>query len=244
LLQAFAWGFLAAASLLAGAALAVIRPVGRRTLGLVMAFGSGALISAVAYELVAEAFVMSKSRGALAAELFMGAVVYWAGDVFLDRVAERSGAADDEGSSGAAILLGVVLDGIPESLVIGLTLLGGQVSAALVVGVFLSNFPEALGSTAGMRAAGASAAKIWTLWTVVVVASGVAAAVGFVALDSASSGLVAFVLSFAAGGDPEDARRHDDARCVRGRRPADRPGDRGRVRVGVRGDGARTPRLR
>ena len=164
-----------------------------------MAFGSGALISAVAYELVAQAFVVSESHATLAAGLFAGAVVYWIGDLLLDRMSSGSRAEDASDSSGAAILLGVVLDGIPESLVIGLTLVSGQVSAAMVVGVFLSNFPEALGSTDGMRSAGTSATKIWTIWVIVVVASGVAAAVGFVALDAASPAVVAFVLAFAAG---------------------------------------------
>ena len=203
MLVAFAWGFLAAATLIAGGAYALRRRVGERALGVVMAFGSGVLISSVAYELVGEAFDTHHGNGAVAGGLFAGSAVFFAGDTLIDRMggAERksSGGAQAEGSP-LAIVLGIVLDGIPESIVLGLTIVvSGSVSAAFLIAVALSNIPEAIAATTGLVRSGWSGARVLGLWTLVSVVSGASALFGFAVFDNASSALVAFVLAFAGG---------------------------------------------
>ena len=200
--EAVRWGGLAAASLLVGAGLAMAVPVGRRVLGLIMAFGSGVLISAVAYDLVADAFALS-SGGGIWLGLTCGAMVFFLGDLLIDRAggADRKSAdAHGPGSSAKPILLGTVLDGIPESVVLGLTLLSGEgLSVAFFVAVFLSNLPEAISATTGFVKEGVRPPRILALWGIVVLVSALAAGLGYGFLDSASSGVIAFVQAFAAG---------------------------------------------
>ena len=156
--EAFTWGFIAASSLLLGCLLALRRPIGLRPLGLIMAFGAGVLISAVAYELVEDAFGSAGGSGAVGLGLFAGAFTFYVGDLAIDHFGgerRKSAAGGQDTGSGLAILLGTVLDGIPESIVLGLSLLGGGgVSIAMLAAVFLSNLPEALSSTAGLSKGG------------------------------------------------------------------------------------------
>jgi zinc transporter, ZIP family len=203
MLAAFLWGFAAAATLIAGGAFTLRWGIGNRTLGLIMAFGSGVLISAVAFELVQEGFDKVGGSGRVALGLFAGSAVFFAGDLMIDRMGgddrKHSGGAQAQGSA-LAIVLGIVLDGIPESLVLGLTIVvSGSVSAAFLVAVALSNVPEAIAATSGLSAGGWSGRRILGLWTLVSVVSGLAALVGFAVFDSASPGTIAFVLSFAGG---------------------------------------------
>jgi ZIP family zinc transporter len=201
--EALLWGLVASSSLLIGGVIALRVDIGTRALGLVMAFGAGVLISAVAYELVEEAFVTSSGEGDIAVGLFLGAGVFFAGDAVIDRLGgsgrKRSSDGQDAGSP-LAIVLGIVLDGIPESLVLGLTIVsGGSVSAAFLVAVFLSNLPEAIAATSGLQKKGWSPARILRLWALVMLVSGLAAVVGFEVLDSAAPDTVALVLAFAGG---------------------------------------------
>jgi ZIP family zinc transporter len=203
MLASFGWGFLAAATLIAGGAYTLWRPVGERALGLVMAFGSGVLISAVAFELVQVAFDTSHGQGAVGLGLFAGSAVFFLGDSLIDRMGgddrKDPGGGQAVGSP-LAIVLGIVLDGIPESIVLGLTIVtGGSVSAAFLVAVALSNIPEAVAASSGLTKSGWSASRLLGLWTLVALVSGLAALVGFSAFDSASPRTIAFVLSFAGG---------------------------------------------
>jgi ZIP family zinc transporter len=200
---AFAWGLVASSSLVLGGLLALSVPVSRRVLGLVMAFGAGVLISAVAYELVAEALQTADDGWVLAVGLFAGCAVFYGGDAVID----RRGGGDRKRSHGGqasgsplAIVLGIVLDGIPESIVIGLTLLeGGAISVAMIVAVFLSNLPEAVAATTGLASAGWAKARIMWLWLMVALVSALASLAGYGLFGEASNDLVAFVLAFAAG---------------------------------------------
>ena len=200
---AFFWGLVAASSLIAGGAFALSFRISQRNLGLVMGFGSGVLISAVAYELALEAFETSSHTWHVAAGLFAGSFTFFVGDALIDRMGgERR--KDSEGAqadgSALAIVLGTVLDGIPESAVIGLGLLQGEgVSAAFVVAVFVSNVPEAIAATTGLAQSGWSGPKITGLWAAVTVVSGVAALAGYAFLDGAGPAVLAFVLAFAGG---------------------------------------------
>ncbi len=203
MIEAFAWGFLAASSLLIGAVLALNVSISKLTLGLIMAFGAGVLISAVAYDLVLEAFNTSDGNVIVGIGLLAGALTFFAGDAFIDyrggKDRKRSSGAQAEGSS-LAIVLGAVLDGIPESVVLGLTLIdGGGVSIAVLAAIFLSNLPESIAATSGLAASGWRPATLYGMWSGVALASAAAAAIGFGLLDDASPNMIAFVDAFAAG---------------------------------------------
>ncbi len=203
MLEALSWGAFASSSLLIGCAFALRFRVDRLVLGLVMGFGAGVLLSAVAFELVEEAFHTSGALSDVAIGLFAGCAVYTVGDAVIDRLGgdrrksmERAGA----GGSALAIVLGTVLDGVPESAVLGLTLVdGGTVSVAMLAAVFLSNLPEAVAATSGLRASGWVSSRVLLLWAGVVVVSALASLAGYGLFDSASPSVVAFVLAFAGG---------------------------------------------
>jgi ZIP family zinc transporter len=200
---ALGWGTLAASSLLIGALAALFFRISLPVIGLIMGFGAGVLISAVAFDLVEEAAATSSGHGAVIAGIFVGCGVFFGGDWLID----RSGGGDRKDPSGAqengsplAIVLGTVLDGIPESMVIGLTIYeGGAVGAAYLIAVFISNLPESISSTAGLLASGWARARILWLWIAIVVISGLASAAGYKLFQHSSPGVVAFVLAFAAG---------------------------------------------
>jgi zinc transporter, ZIP family len=209
MLEAAAWGLLGASSLLAGALIGTRRrAIPTRALGLILGFGAGTLFSAVAFELTEDAYSLG-GADAVALGLAFGALAYFAGD----QVIERRGGEDRmsphgrrrEGApqgtdSGSALLLGAVLDGIPESAVIGISLLGGQqVSVAVLGAVFISNLPEAIGSAAGRHKEGIATRHILLIWMLVVLASGAAAALGYGLLKGASGNTVALIEAFAGG---------------------------------------------
>ena len=138
----------------------------------------------------------------ITAGIFTGALAFFIGDVLIDRAGghDRKSPQHAEGSSAKAIVLGTVLDGIPESVVVGLTLLTGEgLSVAVVAAVFLSNLPEAMAATTGFVAGGARPARILALWTAVALVSATASAIGYAALGDASVGWIAYVQAFAAG---------------------------------------------
>jgi ZIP family zinc transporter len=195
-LEAMGWALLAASSLVAGALVAFWVEIGRRPLGMIMGFGAGVLISAVAYELVEEAVAVAADALAVAAGFVAGALVFFAGDVAIDlRLKGRSGSG-----GGLGIVLGAVLDGIPESVVIGASLLTGEhASVAVIVAVFLSNVPESISASADLLKDGWSRRNVLLLWSVVVAASALAAGIGYAALDGASGSWIAAIQAFAAG---------------------------------------------
>ena len=200
---AFGWGLFAGSSLILGGVLALVLPIHDRVLGLIMGFGAGVLISAVAYELVAEAFETSAGNGGTALGLAAGSLTFFVGDLLVDRMggADRKKIHGTAGAGSAlAIVLGIVLDGIPESAVIGLGLLEGTgVSVAVIAAVFLSNLPEAIAATSGLVAGGWRRGRILGLWVAVTLVSGLASLLGYAVFDSAGPAALAFVLAFAGG---------------------------------------------
>jgi ZIP family zinc transporter len=201
--EAFGWGALGASSLVIGALVALRFRIGLRWIGLIMAFGSGVLISAIAFDLVEEAAAKTSGEGALVFGMFTGCAVFFVGDWLIDRFggSERKDAAGgQEGGSPLAIVLGTVLDGIPESIVIGLTIFeGGAVGAAFLAAVFISNLPESISSTSGLVSSGWKKARILWMWIVIALVSGFASLAGYGLFQNSSPDTVAFVLAFAAG---------------------------------------------
>lgn len=202
--QAGLWGLLSGSALLLGAGIAWFTRLPARLVAAVMAFGAGVLISALSFDLMDEAH----RRGGIVwagAGFVAGAAIYTAANLALARYGARhrkhSGEEQaEDGGGGTAIAVGALLDGIPESVVIGVSLLGGGgVSLTAVVAVFLSNLPEGLSSAEGMRKAGRSAAYVFGVWGGIALASGVAAMLGALVFGETGPGIVAFVTAVAAG---------------------------------------------
>jgi zinc transporter, ZIP family len=210
-LQAGLWGLLGGGALVLGALVAWFVRVPQVVIASVMAFGSGVLISAVAFDLMTEA----ADTGGLvptAVGFVGGALAYLGANVLLARRGakhrKRSGSNPEENQpseeesqgSGTAIAIGALLDGIPESVVLGIGLLsGGTVSASVLAAVFISNVPEGLSSAAGMKRSGRSAWYVFGVWIGIAVLSGLSALIGYAALGSAPPELVAVITAVAAG---------------------------------------------
>jgi zinc transporter, ZIP family len=159
---------------------------------------------AVAFDLVDEAAAISVGHGWDIAGLFAGCIVFFVGDRFVDRLGggdrKDPAGAGQEGGSSLSIVLGTVLDGIPESLVIGLTIFaGGAVGAAYLAAVFISNLPESISSSSGLLAGGWTKSRVLWMWIGIAVVSGLASLAGYGLFQNASPDVVAFVLTFAAG---------------------------------------------
>lgn len=195
MIEAALWGALATSALLVGAEAAFTGRLNRMAIGLVMAFGVGALIASVSFELIAPA-AESSSTQRVVLGLAVGSLVFFAGDFAIERLAR----SEDGEKSSLGLVLGAFLDGIPEGAVLGMSLVvGGEISVALLVGVWISNFPESLAATVGMEREGWTRSSIRRVWFAIVIATAVAAAIGFLAVDRSSTLTGAFVQAFAAG---------------------------------------------
>ena len=201
------WGLVAGSALLVGAGIGDLVQLGKRSIASVMAFGSGVLISALSFDLMADAY----RRGGFdstSAGFLGGAVIYSLANWLLSRHGakhrKRSGeqqpSEQEQPGSGLAIAIGALLDGIPESMVIGISLLAGHgVSLVAVIAIFISNIPEGLSSSAGMKKAGRSRAYVFGLWGAITVISGLAALLGYVACRGTSGEFIAAITALAAG---------------------------------------------
>lgn len=206
-LEAGAWGLLAGSALVVGALIAWFARLPRLVVATVMAFGAGVLISALSFDLVDDA---EKTGGLVPTIIgFLGgASVYVACNVLLARrgAAHRKRSGDLQASeaeqpgSGTAIAIGALLDGVPESVVLGLSLLGGSgVGVPVLAAIFISNLPEGLSSSAGMKRNGRSARYVFGVWGGIAVASGLAGLLGCLLLEDASAEAIAVITAVAAG---------------------------------------------
>jgi ZIP family zinc transporter len=199
---ALGWGALSASSLLVGALLGVRRRWPDTQVGAVLAFGAGALVSAVSFELVEEGAQVGDA-GWLALGLAAGAGVYFVADgavASLGSGGHGKEARIGDAGGGNALALGAFLDGIPEQAVLGIGLASGEgVSVGLLVAIFVSNLPEAIGSASDMRAGGLPAHLILWLWVAVATICTLASVAGFAVADGASGDLRAVIDGFAAG---------------------------------------------
>jgi ZIP family zinc transporter len=206
-LEAALWGLLGGGALVLGALVAWFARVPQPVIASVMAFGSGVLISAVAFDLMLEA---ADTGGLLptAIGFLGGALAYVGANAILARhgarhrkhPGARQPSEDQQAGSGVAIAVGALLDGIPESVVLGVSLLsGGGVSLSFLAAVFISNVPEGMSSAAGMKSKGRSAAYVFGVWGSIAAVSAIAALVGALALDGAPPEAIAVITAVAAG---------------------------------------------
>ncbi|MEO8694188.1 MAG: ZIP family zinc transporter [Acidimicrobiales bacterium] len=200
--EAALWGFVGGVALVVGAVIGLMAKASQRVIGVVMAFGAGVLISALAFELTDEAFRRGGSD-AVAVGLAAGALSFFIGDLLIDRRGgkhRKRSNGDQSDGTGSAIVVGAMLDGIPESIAIGVSLLGGGgVGVSVVAAVFLSNIPESMSAATGLRKAGRSPTWILSLWLGVALISAAAAALGYAFLGDASANVIGFIQAFAAG---------------------------------------------
>ncbi len=205
--EATLWGFIAGGALVLGAAVGYLSDVPSRVVAGVMAFGSGVLISALSFELMEKAYEQS-GLPASAAGFLTGALLYAVANRLLAsrgaKHRKRSGNQQQketgQSGSGVAIAVGALLDGIPESIAIGLSILhGGVVSVATVAAIFLSNLPEGLSSSAGMRKAGRPASYVFGVWVSIATACGLSSLAGYVLFDGLSPFILASTTALAAG---------------------------------------------
>lgn len=199
---ALGWGALAASSLVVGAVLAIVRPWRASYVGMVLAFGAGALVSSVSFELFEEGAGLG-GLGWVGIGLGLGALTYFVADRTLASVTSggrgRSGRRQAS-NAGTALALGALLDGIPEQMVLGIGLAGGKgIGVGLLVAIWVSNLPESIGSASDMSGAGRPRSAILMLWALTAFVCTAATVGGFAIADVASNNVKGGIDGFAAG---------------------------------------------
>jgi zinc transporter, ZIP family len=208
MVQAFALGAIAQASLLVSGILPFFLRIPDRIVGILAGIGAGALIGAVAFDLVPEAI----SAAEVALWFIVGAGIF----LVADRLIEERFGGEDQGDGGTGgtgdggsggdggplgIVLGSVVDGVPESVIFGIQLAAGvPISIAFLAAVFVSNIPQALAPSADLVRSGWQATRMIAMWGAVVLACGVASALGWLAASNVDTITGARAAAIAAGG--------------------------------------------
>ncbi|SCL25660.1 zinc transporter, ZIP family [Micromonospora inyonensis] len=213
------FGLVASSALVFGALAGVWVRLPKKWLAVLLAFASGALITALAFELFEDAYEQGGIWRA-AVGLVVGAAVFTVLSAGLDRVAQGSrkeahgsekldpdaaardraaSAASTTGAAGLALLAAVTLDGVPENVALGVSLGEGTGGLALLAAIFVSNFPEALVGSASMRAQGRSRRFVLGTWSACAAVLVLAVVLGAGPLSSAAPETISLPLAFAAG---------------------------------------------
>jgi ZIP family zinc transporter len=200
------WGLVSGSALVVGSLAGYYLKISQKAVAIVMGFGAGVLISALSFELMDEAFktggFLATASGFLGGSLIYSIANYFvnkAGGKHRKRSGEKQPSADEEGS-GLAIALGALLDGIPESIAIGISMIqGGAVSIATVIAIFISNIPEGLSSTSGMKKAGRTKLFIFGVWGGIAILTSIASILGYAVFAHLSPTIIAATIAVAAG---------------------------------------------
>ena len=203
MINSFLWGLLATSSLILGGIIAIRFTLSNRTIGIIMGFGAGTLISAISYELIFEAVKMGRGTGFPAIGLFVGAATFFFSDKFIGNYGTSNRMKVGASKSSSLVIpmvLAIILDGIPESIVIGLGIFEeSKISIAMLVAVFISNLPEAIAGSSGMKEGGWSKSKIVLLWLIIALICAVSTVAGFALFSGASNEWLSFIQAFAGG---------------------------------------------
>jgi zinc transporter, ZIP family len=192
--RAALYAVIASSALVLGAYIGVWRAPSRRITAALLAFASGALITAVAFELFESAFHQHARHAGVA--FVVGAGTFILVDSWLDkRTRERAAAGSPVGF---ALLVAVILDGVPENLAMGVGLVVGG-SPALLVAIFASNLPEAIVGSKKMRENGLDRRTIFVIWLVTAIVLALSVVAGFALFERLSDDALAWPLGFAAG---------------------------------------------
>jgi ZIP family zinc transporter len=224
--ESLVWGFIASIPLVIGSIVGLFVSLPKSVIAAIMAFGSGVLVAALTFSLVEEAFSLSKSIPPVVIGFILGGISYSVANRILDKKSGECGGSsasntsdtrsnspirnrkrshgDNAGggrsASGLSLLVGSVMDNIPENMALGISLVtGGAVNIVLIAAIFISNFPEGLASTEGMKSNGRSKKYILILWSIALIIGTISAAVGFAVLSKAGHFFISIAISFAAG---------------------------------------------
>ena len=211
MLDAALIGLLSGSAVLIGALLGLYLKLGNKLIAIIMAFGAGVLISALSIDLMNDAFDKSQDPLSIGLSFIGGALAFVLGDYFIDKsggyfrkrshgIIEEQKAKNSQDSSGTAILLGTLLDGIPESFVVGASIaIGGSAGMVFVIAVFLSNLPEGMSGSIGMKMAGMSTKSILLLWIVTLLVTVLSSMAGYAFLGNSSPLIHSAIMAFASG---------------------------------------------
>jgi ZIP family zinc transporter len=202
------WGFVASIPLIAGAVLASFLNLKKPIIASIMAFGAGVLVAALTFSLIEEAYNLVNDLVPVVLGFILGGLSYSVVNHFLNRKSgtknrkrshgENAGGGKD--ASGTALMIGSLMDNIPENMALGISIVaGGAVNPVLIAAIFISNFPEGLASSQGMKSNGKSTKKILLLWTIVVIIGTISSAIGFSILSNVNKDIVSIALSYASG---------------------------------------------